>query len=62
MKSTRFLKIKSEDILWSMKANEYDIANIFRYAATFFSCFLELFGEQFKTWKLTDIEDCWKFY
>ena len=59
--ANRFLRTKSEEILWSQKANEYDVANIFRYAATFFTCFLELFGEQFNTWTLSEVEKCWKF-
>jgi hypothetical protein len=59
--ANRFLRIKSEGLLWTMKANEFDVGNIFRYAATFFTCFLELFGEQFGTWNVSDVESCWKY-
>jgi hypothetical protein len=34
---------------------------VFRYAAIFLTCFLELFGQQFGLWDKSEIKECWVF-
>ena len=46
---------------WSQRASEGDVADVFRYAAIFLSCFLEVFGREFKAWDQSSIEACWDF-
>ena len=59
--ANRFLKIKEGEPLWSMRSDETDVGFIFRYAATFLSCFLSLFGKEFKVDIDKEIESCWNF-
>jgi hypothetical protein len=54
----RFLRTKPE-LRWSARAEEFDVASIFKYADVFLTCFLELFGEQFACWSKTDVDACW---
>ena len=54
-----FLKHRSDGFTWSQKAEEYDVANVFRHAATFLTCYAKLFGNQFKTWTEVDVQVCW---
>lgn len=56
----RFLKYDSDGPIWSQRADESDVGNIFRHAASFLTCFLELFGNQFKLWSETDVQECWQ--
>ncbi len=58
--ANRFLRLDTKGIRWTMRSNEFDVGNVFRFAATFFTCFLELFGKQFNTWEENDIYKCWK--
>jgi hypothetical protein len=37
-----------------------DLGNVFRYAASFLTCYLDLFGRQFKTWSQVEVEECWQ--
>lgn len=55
----RFLKVQTGSPEWSQRADEFDVGNVFRYAATFLTCYLELFGEQFRTWSNVEVEECW---
>lgn len=55
----RFLRFRPEGPVWSQQAREFDVGNVFRYAAEFLTCYLKLFGEQFKTWTNTEVLDCW---
>lgn len=57
--ANRFLRVEPNKIGWSQRANEYDVGNVFRYAAIFFSCLLEHFGKQFGTWTEQDVQACW---
>ena len=57
--ANRFLRLNNDGITWTTKANQFDRGNVFRYASTFLTCFLELFGREFNTWTEEDIHDCW---
>ena len=57
----RFLSARSSEPIWTQRANEYDVGNVFRYAAMFVSCFLILFGTEFKVWSELDVASCWEF-
>ncbi|MEW6654488.1 MAG: DUF5677 domain-containing protein [Bacteroidota bacterium] len=59
--ANRFLKLKPGQISWSARSNEFDYANVFRHSATFFTCFLELFSNQFSFSSKEDIMKCWEF-
>lgn len=56
----RFLQLRHDGPIWSQKAREYDVGNVFRHAASFLTCNLDLFGRQFKTWTEAEVADCWK--
>ena len=55
----RFLKNRADGPIWSNRAEEYDVGNVFRHAASFMTCYLELFGGQFMTWSQGDVQNCW---
>jgi hypothetical protein len=57
--ANRYLHLSQNDITWTMKANDFDRSNVFRYAATFFSCFLELFGKEFNCLTADEINNSW---
>jgi hypothetical protein len=59
MLANRFLRLQNDDIGWTMRANEYDVGNVFRYTATFLTCFLQLFGKQFGLWDEQRVMSCW---
>jgi hypothetical protein len=64
MLANRFLrwegwKEKGRGPLWSQRADEFDLGHVFRYAASFLTCFLELFGKQFKLWDKSQVMACW---
>jgi len=56
----RFLQHRLDGPVWSQRADEFDIGNVFRHAASFLTCYLEMFGRQFKTWPETEVENCWQ--
>ncbi len=55
----RFLRIHPNGLSWSLRSSESDVGNVFRYAASFLTCFLELLAEQFSVWKKEDVRKCW---
>jgi len=57
--ANRFLRIEQDGITWTSRANYYDRANIFRFAATFMTCFMELFGKEFNLWTEDELHECW---
>jgi len=57
----RFLKLGPGGPVWSMKAEEFDVGNVFRYAAIFLTCFLQLFGREFGTWSEKEVDARWDF-
>lgn len=62
--ANRFLRLdglKTGGPVWTQRADGSDVANVFRYAATFLTCFLKLFGEQFGTWDAVKVMACWDF-
>lgn len=54
-----FLQHRLDGPIWSQRATEFDTANVFRHAAGFLTCYLELFSRQFKTWSEDDVRRCW---
>ncbi len=56
----RFLQHRPDGLVWSQRADEGDVGNVFRHAASFLTCFLELFGRQFRTWPEAAVQSCWK--
>ncbi len=58
--ANRFLRLSpKEGMSWSIRARPQDIGGVFRYAGIFLTCFLILFGQEFKMWSEKDVEDCW---
>lgn len=55
----RFLRADRDGLLWSVRARDEDVGGVFRYVATFFSCFLELYGRQFNLKLDSQIESLW---
>lgn len=58
--ANRFLKLPAEGPVLSQSADEADVANVFRYAATFLTCFLQLFGTETKLWGTEAPLQCWE--
>ena len=56
----RFLQPRADGPVWSQRSNEFDVGNVFRYATTFLTCYMKLFGQQFKTWSEAEPEACWE--
>ncbi len=56
----RFLKADSSGPFWTLKSEDYEVGFVFDYSATFFDCFLRLFGNEFKLWTEEDVNSCWK--
>jgi hypothetical protein len=57
--ANKFLRIESDGLSWSQGSREFDVGNVFRDAATFLTCFLELFANQFNVWNKDDLDTCW---
>jgi len=57
--ANRFLSVRPEGVGWSNRAREFDVGNVFRHAASFLTCYLELFGHQFNLWDAESVERCW---
>jgi hypothetical protein len=57
--ANRFLQLRPDGPVWSQRAEEGDVGNVFRHAARFLDCYLALFGGQFKTWTKAHIQACW---
>jgi hypothetical protein len=55
----RFLRRRPDGPIWSQRAEDGDVGNVFRHAASFLDCYLTLFGGQFKTWTKAHIQACW---
>jgi len=64
MMANRFLQlnglVEGDGPAWSMRADEFDVGNVFRYVATFLTCFLELLGKEFGIWDETQVRSCWE--
>jgi len=57
--ANRFLRLHGDDMSWSQRAAEADVGNVFRHAASFLTCYLELFGREFSVWEPSAVEECW---
>lgn len=60
--ANRFLRFGETGPTWSARANEFDVGNVFRYAATFLTCFLQLFGKEFGAWDDSRVMTCWDIH
>jgi hypothetical protein len=56
----RFLQNRPDGYVWSQRAAIGDVGNVFKHAASFLTCYLELFGRQFRTWAEEDVRKCWE--
>lgn len=56
----RYLQHRTDGPIWSLRANEFDVGNVFRHAAIFLTCYMKLFGQQFKNWSDAEVESCWE--
>jgi hypothetical protein len=64
MLANRFLRHDGLTVggpVWTQRSDEFDVGNVFRYAAIFLTCFLEHFGQQFGTWDSPRVLACWNF-
>jgi hypothetical protein len=57
--ANRFLRIGPDGLSWSQRPSQFDVGNVFRYAAIFLTCFLELFAEKFDVWSKDEVRKCW---
>lgn len=57
--ANRYLKVPAGGPVLSSRADEYDVGAALRYAATFLTCFLGLFGRESKLWTQEEIDRCW---
>ena len=57
--ANRFLRLNSTGMSWSSGASYPDVGGVFRYADIFLSCFLGLFGQEFKMWTEEEVKNCW---
>ena len=55
----RFLQRRPDGPVWSQRAEGADVGNVFKHAANFLTCYLELIGRQFKTWTEAPVHACW---
>lgn len=56
----RFLKAPADGASWSQRAVEFDVGNVYRYAAIFLTCFLNHFGLRFGVWTEEEVAHCWE--
>ena len=54
--ANRFLRVRADGPVWSQRADEGDVGNVFRHAACVLTCHLELFSRQLKTWPELDVQ------
>lgn len=57
--ANRFLRLRPDELSWSQRPSAFDVGNVFRHAASFLTCFLELFAEQFHVWSKEEVQNCW---
>ena len=57
--ANRFLRIRPNGLTWTQRVISFDVGNVFRYAAIFLTCFLELYANQFGVFSKDDIKSCW---
>ena len=57
--ANRFLQARPDGPVWSQRAEEGDVGNVYRHAASFLTCYLELFSCHFKTWSHAEVQECW---
>ena len=58
--ANRFLRMRPDGMRWSQRARESEAGNVLRHAASFLTCYLELFGHQFGVWDSQSVKKCWK--
>jgi hypothetical protein len=55
----RFVICSGDGVTLSNRARESAIGAVWRYAAIFLTCFLELFGRELRLWNADEVERCW---
>jgi hypothetical protein len=55
----RYLRADESGPVWTGRAEEYHVGNVFRHAASFLTCFLELVAREFGVWDVGAPERCW---
>jgi hypothetical protein len=55
----RFVIHSVDGVTLSNRARDCDIGAVWRYAAIFLTCFLELFGKELQLWNADEVEWCW---
>lgn len=58
--ANKFLHLSQNSLSWTQRANQYDVGEVFHDAASFMSCYMELFGLQFGVWTDDAIRVCWE--
>jgi hypothetical protein len=43
----QFLKVKADGPVWTQRADDHQVGDVFRYSITFMTCFLDLMADQF---------------
>jgi len=56
----RFLHNRPDGPACSQRTEEGDVGNVFRWAASFLTCYLELFGRQLCTWSEDAVQERWQ--
>lgn len=56
----QFLRFTPSGLSWTQHADDFHVGNVFRYAATFFTCFLILYGREFNVWTEQDVGKSWE--
>jgi hypothetical protein len=57
--ATRYAHSDGKGLVINRRSRELEVADVFRYADTFMTCFLELFGKQFGSWSKAKVVKCW---
>jgi hypothetical protein len=57
--ANRFLRLTPDGPSWTQRASWHDVGEVLHEGASFLSCMLKLFGEQFDAWTATAVDECW---
>ena len=57
--ANKYIRLNPTGITWTQKSKYIERANVFRYVATFLTCFLELYGKQLGGWSEDEVRECW---
>lgn len=57
--ANKYIRLNPKGITWTQKSKYFERANVFRYVATFLTCFLELYGKELGGWSEDEVRECW---